>query len=374
MLLSTCSFCAAPLHAWNTKDCERCETRYCDALCQRQHWRAKDGAHEKLCKKIERGGGAEQHHAKRRCAIADAIAVRSCVADTAGEICYICRTDGKKEGLVRGCACRGSMGAAHLSCLAQQARLANENDPAHTGPLEDYSSRWGRWHTCGLCEQSYHGVVACALGWACWKTYLGRPETDWARDSAMNRLGGGLYAAHHFEDALSVGEAHLASMRRTGTSVQTMLALQSNISGIYDMLGRNEQALPMRQDVYSACLKYYGEGDPKTLLVVNNYAHSLFSLRRFKEGKSLLRKTIPVARRILGENHNLTLRMRKMYARALYKAGGATLADFHEAVTTLEELERTTRRILGGAHPEVEMMEWSLKTARAALRARETQP
>ena len=27
--------------------------------------------------------------------------------------------------------------------------------------------RWNRWHTCGLCKQDYHGVVACALGWAC---------------------------------------------------------------------------------------------------------------------------------------------------------------------------------------------------------------
>ena len=24
-------------------------------------------------------------------------------------------------------------------------------------------------------------VVYCALGWACWKTYLGRPEANWAR-------------------------------------------------------------------------------------------------------------------------------------------------------------------------------------------------
>jgi hypothetical protein len=24
--------------------------------------------------------------------------------------------------------------------------------------------RWDRWYTCGLCEQRYHGVVACALG------------------------------------------------------------------------------------------------------------------------------------------------------------------------------------------------------------------
>ena len=44
--------------------------------------------------------------------------------------------------------------------------------------------RWRRWHTCSLCEQKYHGVVRCALGWACWKTYLGRPETDVHKDPA----------------------------------------------------------------------------------------------------------------------------------------------------------------------------------------------
>ena len=32
--------------------------------------------------------------------------------------------------------------------------------------------RWARWQTCSLCEQEYYDVVACALGWACWKTYV----------------------------------------------------------------------------------------------------------------------------------------------------------------------------------------------------------
>ena len=40
--------------------------------------------------------------------------------------------------------------------------------------------RWLRWFACSLCEQEYHGVVCCALGWACWKTYVGQPETDMA--------------------------------------------------------------------------------------------------------------------------------------------------------------------------------------------------
>ena len=59
------------------------------------------------------------------------------------------------------------------------------------------------------------------------------------------------------------------------------------------------------------------------------------------------------------------------YARALYHDDSATLDDLREAVTTLEETERTARRVLGRAHPIVVAMEQSLRNARAALRARE---
>ena len=60
-----------------------------------------------------------------------------------------------------------------------------------------------------------------------------------------------------------------------------------------------------------------------------------------------------------------------MYAMALYLDEGATLDDTIESVNTLEELERTARRVLGGAHPLTTAMEDSLRQARAALRARE---
>jgi len=51
---------------------------------------------------------------------------------------------------------------------------------------------------------------------------------------------------------------------------------------------------------------------------------------------------------------------------------GAALDDLREAVATLVEIERTTRRVLGGAHPVAMGIEESLGNARAALRARET--
>ena len=121
------------------------------------------------------------------------------------------------------------------------------------------NERWARWDTCGLCKQEYHGVVHCALGWACWKTYVGRPETDWRRGKAVNVLGHGLSAAGHHEDALSVQEAELAMMRRLGDSEGNILCMQSNLANTYDELGRLEEAIRIKQDVYSGRLKLNGD-------------------------------------------------------------------------------------------------------------------
>ena len=64
--------------------------------------------------------------------------------------------------------------------------------------------------------------------------------------------------------------------------------------------------------------------------------------------------------------------MRWLYAAGLYEdpEGNPTLDDVLEAATTLVELERTARRVFGGAHPRTEDILWQLREARAALRAR----
>ena len=85
-----------------------------------------------------------------------------------------------------------------------------------------------------------------------------------------------------------------------------------------------------------------------------------------------MRKTTPVLHRVLGNCHDLTLRIRQIYAGALYEDAGASLDDLREAVTTLEDAARIARRVLGGAHPTTVGMETTLRKARAALRARET--
>ena len=170
----------------------RCKTRYCNSTCQHDHWRR---GHKQICKKIHRGGNAEQYHADKKYKEAVKVAVEKCAEDTKDQTCYIC-TEAlhwkTKEGLVRGCACRGTAGFAHVSCLAEQAKILVAEAEENNLPEKHV---WARWYKCSLCEQDYHGVVYCALGWACWKTYVGRPEGDWARRLAMTSLGGGLHAA-----------------------------------------------------------------------------------------------------------------------------------------------------------------------------------
>ena len=83
---------------------------------------------------------------------------------------------------------------------------------------------------------------------------------------------------------------------------------------------------------------------------------------------------MPVARRVFGKNHEVTLKMRWTYAKALCSDDGATLDDFREAVTTLEETERIARRVLGSVHPLAVEVERDLGKARVALRAREMSP
>ena len=87
-----------------------------------------------------------------------------------------------------------------------------------------------------------------------------------------------------------------------------------------------------------------------------------------------MRKTIPVARRVLGEGALITLSMRGIYGQALYIDATTTLDDLREAVTMLEDTERISRRVFGAAHPLTAAIEGDLRNARAVLRARETQP
>ena len=95
--------------------------------------------------------------------------------------------------------------------------------------------------------------------------------------------------------------------RRLGASEADILTTQNNLAMAFRSLGKPEEAQRLRQEVYSGCLKFHGEEKEATLRAAYNYADTLCELQRFEEAKSLLRRTMPVARRVLGESHLLSL-------------------------------------------------------------------
>ena len=351
MILTHCAICATDLGRSLGKKCGRCSTRYCGPTCQEQHW--KEGGHDKLCKKIKKAGGAEQYNANDKYTDAVAVAAKACADDTKGQTCYICTQAlhwKTKEGLVRGCSCRGTAGFAHVSCLAEQVKILVAEGEENNLGLEVMNDRWHRWERCSTCKQRYHGVVNCALSWACWKTYVGRPETDQVRQLAMSLLGNGLHDAEHYEDALSVRETELSMLQRLGSPEYNILAANGNLAISYEVAERMDEALRIRQYLYARVLQKNGEEHRETLIEANNLANLLFRLDRFEEVKSLLRKAMPTARRTIGDDHDLTLRIWWSYGRTLYRDPNATLDDVREAVTTIEDTVRIARRVMGGAH------------------------
>ena len=160
-------------------------------------------------------------------------------------------------------------------------------------------------------------------------------------------------------------------LNHSSAACRGMLTVQNNLGVSYSRLGRDEEALLLRREVYSGYLRLNCE-DAATFNAAINYATSLGHLSRFKEAISLLRKCIPVARRVLGEGDETTLRMRSTCAAAIINDTGATLDDLREALTTLEDAGRIARRVFGVVHPLTAGIGHNLSAARAALRARET--
>ena len=91
----------------------------------------------------------------------------------------------------------------------------------------------------------------------------------------MTLLGIGLSTAGHHEDALSVQQADLATLRRIGAQEASILVIEANLAVTYESLGRYEQALQMKRDVYYGEVELYGEEDERTLGGAQNCAAGL---------------------------------------------------------------------------------------------------
>ena len=271
---------------------------------------------------------------------------------------------------MRSCACRGTSGVAHVSCLVEQVKILMDEAEENNLGAKALNERWKRWDKCGLCGQHYQGVVQCALAWACWKTYVGRPETDVNRCSATCLLGQALIAKGDVQTALAAFEAHLDMQRRLRPS-QDVLHVETEIADCYSALGRHKEAIDLRRAVYDKSLAKDGPTGVMVIVYGIYLAQSLVGDYFFEEAKTFMRDLLPKAVSVLGNQDHDTLILQVLYAEAVYKDAFSSLDEQREVIATLEDCQRIARQVFGASHPRCRDVERTLESARERLSAQE---
>ena len=169
----------------------------------------------------------------------------------------------------------------------------------------------------------------------------------------MTALGNSLGLAGHHEDALCVKEARLSMLRRLGAHEEDVLAAQGNLAISYEKLGRREEALRIRRDVYSGHLRHRDLGPlhQSTLGTALNLSTSLVDAGNYAEARAFMRDQMELARRAFGADHPVTLDFQWGYSRAFTLDKDVSAEQLAEVATTLEKTLEISQRVCGREHP-----------------------
>ena len=145
-----------------------------------------------------------------------------------------------------------------------------------------------------------------------------------------------------------------------------MLTVQSNIATTLHELGRLEEAVRMLKEVYASRVRLFGQ-DEDTLNVALNLSVALVRADEASESMAFSRPLLPLARRVLGADHDLCLRLAHGYAWAVTVCADSSRDELVFAEKLLEDAVRRFRRVLGTAHPSTSKAEDDLFYLRESL-------
>ena len=165
-----------------------------------------------------------------------------------------------------------------------------------------------------------HGYSVDAPG-----RYLGQPDTDGTRCLAVGVLGSALDTNERSAEALPVLEAFLALNRRLWPHAEhAILNAQASLAVCLQNLGRCDEALVLRREIYANYVAMFGVSHEHTIVSGSNLAMST----KPHEAKTLVRdQLLPAARQSLGPDHNLTLGLGEILVAALANNPDCTRDD-----------------------------------------------
>ena len=145
-----------------------------------------------------------------------------------------------------------------------------------------------------------------------------------------------------------------------------MLGVQSNLASTLMDLGRLEEAVRMLKEVYASRVRLFGH-DEDSLLSALSLSIALVRAGNASESMTLSRPLLPVARRVLGADHENTLRLAHAYVYAVLDCAAASRDELIFAEKLLEDTARRFRRVFGISHPGTPRAERDLVRLRERL-------
>jgi len=202
------------------------------------------------------------------------------------------------------------------------------------------------------------------MAWACWKTYVSRPEGDAMRGYALNVLSIA-HMAVRAEEALCSATAYRSWCCRFDPG--NVICAEENLAIVYKNLGRYEEAIPIMQQLRAAKLRRLrGSENEDSVNSLLNLAESLGGSGRYEEAIQLLSAERPAACRALGSDHSLCLSLAHILGTA-HLLRGADVGDFLAAGAIYRDVIPRNRKVLGPDHPRTRTTEHTFVQALEAL-------
>ena len=123
----------------------------------------------------------------------------------------------------------------------------------------------------------------------------------------------------------------------------------------------------MTRSVYAGRVLVSGEFHEKTLLSALNLSIALVKAGNASESKTFTRPLLPLARRALGADHHIPLRLAHSYAYAFMDCTNSSRDELIFAEKLLEDTARRLRRVLGISHPGTANAEGDLAILRRRI-------
>jgi tetratricopeptide (TPR) repeat protein len=233
--------------------------------------------------------------------------------------------------LVRGCACRGDAGFAHLRCLI---KLARQDDD--------------RWWSCPTCKQDYYGQVQLGLARARWEPVRDKPADDEERLAAAADLARALQQVEgDFDQALPLLEQCLAEARRAkGDQHRDTLASCNNLATLHFHRKDYGAALPLAEEALAGTARNEGPEHVDTLICMSELSQLHRALGNHDAALPLTLECLAIRRRTLGAANESTIESMNSLA-TLY----AEMGEIRKAIEIFDEELAACRRTLGSEHP-----------------------